>query len=66
MMTQTELIVDLCLILLFFTGSWFFSGFESGMISLNRYRLVRSIRNGDPNAKALANITTRILRLRIF
>ena len=56
MMTQTELIVDLCLILLFFTGSWFFSGFESGMISLNRYRLVRSIRNGDPNAKALANI----------
>ena len=63
MMTQTELIVDLGLILLFFIGSWFFSGFESGMVSLNRYRLVRAVRNGDPKAKALATILRDMHRL---
>jgi putative hemolysin len=56
MVTQTELFIDLSLIALFFVGSWFFSGFESGMISMNRYRLVRMVRNGDKKAKALAKV----------
>lgn len=62
-MTQTELLIDVGLILLFFTGSWFFSGFESGMISLNRYLLVRRIRQGDSKAKALANVLRDTHRL---
>ncbi|MBR6803184.1 MAG: DUF21 domain-containing protein [Kiritimatiellae bacterium] len=56
MMNQTELFIDLALIGFFFMGSWFFSGFESGMVSLNRYRLIRSIRNGDKQAMALASV----------
>lgn len=62
-MNQTEFLIDLALILLFFTGSWFFSGFESGMVSLNRYRLVRRIRNGDKQAKRLANVLNDMHRL---
>ena len=63
MMTQREVFIDLGLILLFFVGSWFFSGFESGMVSLNRYRLVRAVRNGEPKAKALANVLRDMHRL---
>ncbi len=62
-MTQTELFIDLSLIGLFFIGSWFFSGFESGMVSLNRYRLVRMVRNGDKKAKALAQVLRDTHRL---
>lgn len=56
MMTRTELFIDIALIVIFFIGSWFFSGFESGMVSLNRYRLVRMVRNGDKKAKALGKV----------
>ncbi len=48
--------LQLALIVLFFCGSWFFSGFESGMVSVNRHRLVRLIRLGDRRVRAMAAI----------
>lgn len=63
MVTQTEVFVDIVLIVVFFLGSWFFSGFESGMVSMNRYRLVRMVRNGDKNAKALTKVLRNSHRL---
>lgn len=62
-MATSKLFIDLTLILIFFMGSWFFSGFESGMVSMNRYRLVRRIRNGDTQARALANVLRDMHRL---
>lgn len=53
-MTAMELGVNIGLAVLFFLGSWFFSGFESGMTSLNRHRLVYLIRHGDRRARAMA------------
>jgi CBS domain containing-hemolysin-like protein len=55
-MMSVEVIVDLILIGLFFCGSWFFSGFESGMISVNRHRLIHFVRHGDSRARRLAMI----------
>ena len=55
-MSTAELLINLTLIIIFFTGSWFFSGFESGAISLNRHRLVYRIRHGDKKARALARL----------
>ena len=52
-MSWMFILVNLALLLLFFMGSWFFSGFESGMVSLNRHRLVHRIRHGDARAKTL-------------
>ena len=63
MVTKTECIIDLTLIAIFFIGSWFFSGFESGMVSMNRYRLVRRVRNGDENAKAITKVLRNSHRL---
>lgn len=51
-----ELAVKIALILLFFAGSWFFSGFESGMVSLNRHRLIHLIRHGDARARRVATV----------
>lgn len=51
---MSALIINLALMALFFLGSWFFSGYESGMVSLNRHRLVHLIRHGDKRARALA------------
>ena len=62
-MTVTAILVNSSLIVLFFLGSWFFSGFESGMVSLNRHRLVHRIRHGDKKAKALAAILRDTHRL---
>ena len=53
-MSGLSLGVNLLLLGLFFLGSWFFSGYESGLISLNRHRLVHLIRHGDKKARALA------------
>lgn len=53
---STEMIVDLILVVFFFTGSWFFSGFESGMVSLNRHRLIHLVRHGNKKARHLASI----------
>ena len=55
-MSMSVHVLELFLILLFFLGSWFFSGFESGMVSMNRHRLVYLIRHGDKRAKAIATI----------
>lgn len=62
-MSVTALLTNIGLIVLFFLGSWFFSGFESGMVSLNRHRLVHRIRHGDRRAKALAAILRDTHRL---
>lgn len=55
-MSNLEILIDLSLLVLFFVGSWFFSGFESGMISMNRHRLVHLVRHGDKRAKALTSV----------
>ena len=55
-MSEMSLWMTLGLVLFFFLGSCFFSGFESGMISLNRHRLIHRIRHGDVQAKALASV----------
>ncbi len=62
-MSGAAILVNVALIVLFFLGSWFFSGFESGMVSLNRHRLVHRIRHGDRKAKALAAILRDTHRL---
>ena len=48
--------LKLALIVLFFLGSWFFSGFESGMVSINRHRLVYLVRHGDGPARRIAAV----------
>lgn len=50
------LLEQLGLLLIFFLGSWFFSGFESGIVSINRHRLVHRMRHGDRKARKLAAI----------
>lgn len=62
-MSPTVRLVNLLLILLFILGSWFFSGFESGMVSINRHRLIHRIRHGDKKARTLANILRDTHRL---
>ncbi len=62
-MSNTAILINLALIVIFFFGSWFFSGFESGMISLNRHRLVHRVRHGDRRAKLIANILRDTHRL---
>ena len=62
-MSATALLINLGLIVLFFLGSWFFSGFESGVVSLNRHRLVYRVRHGDRKAKALAALLRDTHRL---
>lgn len=62
-MTPTMRFINIALILLFILGSWFFSGFESGMVSINRHRLIHRIRHGDQKARTLANILRDTHRL---
>lgn len=52
----TEILVEIGLVVLFFLGSWFFSGFESGMVSLNRHRLIHLVQHGSTKACRLAAI----------
>ncbi|MEG2724858.1 MAG: CNNM domain-containing protein, partial [Kiritimatiellia bacterium] len=61
-MSSTALI-QILLLIIFFIGSWFFSGFESGIISINRHRLVHLVRHGDKSAKVLAAILRDTHRL---
>ncbi len=51
-----ELFIQLILLGAFFMGSWFFSGFESGVVSVNRHRLIHMKRRGDKAAIRLASI----------
>ena len=60
---SAALAVKLALVLLFFAGSWFFSGFESGMVSLNRHRLIHLVRRGDAAARRLAELLRDTHRL---
>lgn len=53
---SVETIVDICLIVLFFLGSWFFSGFESGVVAISRHRLIHLVRHGDKRARRLAKL----------
>ncbi len=53
---STEVIIDICLIILFFIGSWFFSGFESGVVAISRHRLIHLVRHGNKQARHLTTI----------
>jgi len=55
-MTLPALLANGALFALFLLGSWFFSGFESGMTALNRHRLHHQIRRGDRKAKAMESL----------
>lgn len=52
------LLFELGLMALFFLGSGFFSGFESGAVSMNKHRLVHLVRNGNAAARKI----TKVLR----
>jgi CBS domain containing-hemolysin-like protein len=43
--------IEIMLIPLVLFGSWFFSGIETGIISLNRHRLLHLVRSGSHRAK---------------
>lgn len=45
--------LEIILIPLFLFGSWFFSGIETGIISINRHRLLHLVRGGSRRAKLI-------------
>ncbi len=45
--------LELLLIPLFLFGSWFFSGIETGIVSINRHRLLHLVRGGSRRAKLI-------------
>lgn len=47
----------------FFLGSGFFSGFESGAVSLNKHRLVHLVRTGNKAAKRISRIIRNTHRM---
>ncbi len=61
-MTTNYILLILTLVLLIIISA-FFSASETGMMSLNRYRLRHAVRKGDPNAKRVMNLLTRPDRL---
>ncbi len=48
--------LELITLTLFFLGSWFFSGFESGAVSLNKHRLIHLVRTGSKPARRIARV----------
>jgi|694.fasta_scaffold47767_3 CBS domain containing-hemolysin-like protein len=46
-----NVLIEIMLIPLVLFGSWFFSGIETGIISLNRHRLLHIVRSGSHRAK---------------
>jgi len=45
--------VELVLLPVFLFGSWFFSGIETGMVSINRHRLLHLVRGGSRRARLI-------------
>ena len=56
-------LILILVLLLLILSSAFFSGSETGIMSLNRYRLRHAARKGDPAAKRLTNLLARPDRL---
>lgn len=61
-MTSGQIVLLITLFLLIL-GSAFFSGSETGIMSLNRYRLRHAVRKGDPAAKRIMDLLLRPDRL---
>lgn len=55
--------IDLLLLSLFFVGSFFFSGFESGVVSVDRHKLLYKMRHGDKKAMAIAALLRNTHRM---
>lgn len=61
-MNTTYLVLSIVLVLLILLSA-FFSSAETGMMSLNRYRLRHAVRKGDPRAKRVMDLLARPDRL---
>ncbi len=62
-MNEKPLVIELVLLVFFFAGSFFFSGFESGVVAVDRHKLLHQLRQGDPIAAKIAAILRNTHRL---